>query len=75
MVDSTVWYNQFVIKNQQIDKISELFLDISKGLFLAALAIRLFTTYDIITFWMYMISAFIYATLAIKVLERKKEGK
>lgn len=65
-------YNRPMIRDQQIDKISEFFIDVSKGLTLAAFAIRLFTTSDIIIFWIYIITAFTCAIFAIKVLELKK---
>ena len=62
-----------MIRNQQIDNLSELFLDIAKGILLGTLATPFFTTSDIIVFVKgFGVGAFC-TFLSIKVLEFKKE--
>ncbi len=64
-----------MIRDQQIDKISELFLDLAKGLFLAAFGVQFFTGSDIILFWKYILGAISCATFAIGIISVKGDRK
>lgn len=61
-----------MLRDDQIDKLSDLFLDFAKGLFLAGFALQIFTQSDIISFWKYYLTGATSAFFAIKVLELKK---
>lgn len=64
-----------MLRNDQIDKISELFLDLAKGLFLAAFAIQIFTGSDIIMLGKYIVSAISSAIFGTYVLTLKGNRK
>ena len=62
-----------MIRDQQIDKISELFIDVAKGLFLVAFASQFFTSSDIIIFVKNFFAAVFATLLSLKILELKNK--
>ena len=64
-----------MIRNQQIDKISELFLDLSKGTFLAAIGIQIFSGINVIIFLKLNLLGLALAFFSLKALELKQDGK
>jgi hypothetical protein len=64
-----------MIRNQQIDKLSDLFLDLSKGTFLAAFGIQFFTPLNSVVFLKLIILGLLLVFFSLKVLELKQDGK
>jgi hypothetical protein len=61
-----------MIRNQQIDKLSDLFLDLSKGTILSDFAIQVFTGINVVIFIKLFIAGLVFAFISIKVLELKQ---
>jgi len=57
---------------KQIEKLSDLFMDLSKGLFLAALTIQILKDADLASLFRYSGSGIIFAVLSLKLLDRRK---
>jgi hypothetical protein len=62
-----------MLSNQQLDKLSELFLDLSKGSFLAAFALPLLTGGNTILFIKTFILGLIFTFFSIKLISMKGE--
>lgn len=60
------------LNTRQIEKFSDLLMDLAKGLFLAAFTIQILTGTDLISFLKYSGTGIIFAYLSLRILERNK---
>lgn len=68
------WYNgknMFQLNLEQLDTLSDLFLDISKGLLLGAFALPIITNIDFFLFLKTFIMGMIFGYFSLKIIELK----
>jgi len=61
--------------NEQIDKISELFLDVAKGLFLTVLTLQILNKSDIAIFSQNLLGGIMSTYVSLKMLELKRSRR
>lgn len=65
----------FYLDQKQLDKLSELFLDLAKGSFLAALAVPVLTGIGIAVLLKFFITGMICVIFSLKLIEKKERQK
>lgn len=60
-----------MLQNQQLDKLSDLFLDLGKGLFLASFAISIFTHVEAILFVKAFTTGILCVIFSLKLIDLK----
>lgn len=60
------------LNDQQINKLSDLFMDIARGLFLAAFATPILTNVDFLLLSKLLISGILYVYFSLKLLKQSR---